>query len=67
MEVEINSINELINFIKSKPLKMDQLKRILAEGYNIFFDEEPKEEIVCFLEKYKDSENIPLFITDPLE
>lgn len=65
MKVRIHSIAELIEFIKDTDLTPYQLKTLLAKGYHFYiFGNEPKNEIVSFLEKYKDSECLPLFMAD---
>lgn len=63
MEVVLYSITELIQFIKTTPLAPQQLKALLAKGYNIYiYGDESISEVISFLEKYKDSEMIPLFL-----
>jgi len=63
MEVVLYSITELIQFIKATPLAPQQLKTLLSKGYNIYiYGDENLSEVINFLEKYKDSEMIPLFV-----
>lgn len=63
MKVRLHSIAELIDFIKSTPLDADQLKKLLSVGYNVYlFGDETIENIIQFLEKFKDSETLPLFV-----
>lgn len=63
MKVRIHSIAELIDFIKSTPLDADQLKKLLSVGYNVYISgSETLEDIIQFLEKFRDSETLPLFV-----
>ncbi|WP_310991949.1 hypothetical protein [Aequorivita marina] len=65
MVVRLHSIAELIEFIRNTELAPDQLKTLLAKGYHFYiYGNEDKDEIISFLEKYKDSERLPLFMAD---
>jgi len=65
MKVRIHSIAELIEFIKTTDLTTDQIKTILYKGYHVLmFGDESMEDVIIFLEKYKDSETLPLFLLD---
>lgn len=60
MEVTLNSVPELIEFIKTTDLTPEQLKILLFKGYHFYiFGNEDKEEIISFIEKYKNSERLP--------
>ena len=67
MEVVLDSIDDLIAFLKTNNLEPDQLKQLLAEGYNVYiFGNESLDSIVSFFDKYRDSETRPIFVNNPL-
>lgn len=68
MEVVLYSIDDLIEFLKTNQLEPEQLKTLLADGYNVYiFGHESINSIIAFFEKYRDSETMPIFVHNPLD